>query len=400
MSSKTILEEVTLEQLYRHILALEGIKHHEEDPKKLNDAAEYIKKEMDSYGLEVKEQLFSLEGIDQKFRNIEAVLGEGVKPEILITSHYDTVENSPGANDNASAIAAMLEVARVLAKEKMDAFNIRFVSFTLEELHPARYTNLFNKRFELGLLDEKNRYKSYHTQQMVREFQKTFTRLIIKRKSFGEACKIAYDNIRTNLNEKERLYVEYLIESLQDIQTPTDWIGKTALVGSTKWVERAVEEGREVKGVINLETIGYTSKQTHSQKLPSKLFKLLPKYKVNMRKEVGDFIAIIGEKNSKKLAYRFFQQCKEIDLPAVNICLPMSFETIARRARDLLRSDHSPFWQRGIPALMITDTANFRYPYYHTEADTIDKLNFDFIRKVCQATLACVLELDGRKEKH
>ncbi len=57
---------------------------------------------------------------------------------------------------------------------------------------------------------------------------------------------------------------------------------------------------------------------------------------------------------------------------------------------DTLRSDHAPFWRENIPALMITDTANFRYPYYHTKADTIDKLDFDFIKKITQVTIATI----------
>ena len=58
-----------------------------------------------------------------------------------------------------------------------------------------------------------------------------------------------------------------------------------------------------------------------------------------------------------------------------------------------LRSDHAPFWKAGYPAIMITNTADFRTPYYHTPGDTIDKLDFDFIRKVCQATVMTVLDL-------
>ena len=42
---------------------------------------------------------------------------------------------------------------------------------------------------------------------------------------------------------------------------------------------------------------------------------------------------------------------------------------------------------------MITDTASFRNPFYHTEADIIDKLDFDFMKKVTQATIATILEL-------
>lgn len=59
----------------------------------------------------------------------------------------------------------------------------------------------------------------------------------------------------------------------------------------------------------------------------------------------------------------------------------------------LLRSDHAPFWREGIPALMITDTCDLRNPHYHQKSDTIDKLDFDFICKVCQATIKTILEL-------
>jgi len=78
--------------------------------------------------------------------------------------------------------------------------------------------------------------------------------------------------------------------------------------------------------------------------------------------------------------------------------IPFGFEKIAKWLMDLLRSDHGPFWRENIPALMITDTANFRYPYYHTEADTIDKLDFDFIKKVTQATIATVVKCNSTLE--
>jgi Zn-dependent M28 family amino/carboxypeptidase len=60
--------------------------------------------------------------------------------------------------------------------------------------------------------------------------------------------------------------------------------------------------------------------------------------------------------------------------------------------RDLLRSDHAPFWQNGIPGLFLTDMGDFRYPYYHTPADTIEKLNFDFLTRICKATIATAIQ--------
>lgn len=388
-----IVNQVDKERLYKHIAELEGIKHHEVNPKNLKDAADYIKKELEEYGLIVSEQKFSFESIAHEFRNIEGVIGEGEKPEILITSHYDTVPNSPGANDNASAVAAMLEAARILADQKIKGKNIRFVSFTLEELHPVRNSNMRQKRRELNLVDNNDRYVSSHTQQMVRLFYKKFYKLSLTN-SYEKASRIAFEEIKSQLDENEIKYAKYLIEVFSDLKSTTDWIGKTGLVGSSKWIKQAIKDKKEILGVLNLECIGYSSKGKHSQKLPSNLFKIFPKYKTNMIKEIGDFIAIVGDKNAKSLAKNFCKHCKNksIELPYVNLALPFSFQFIADKARDLLRSDHAPFMQYGIPAVMITDTANFRYPYYHTEADTIDKLDFNFMRKVCQVTIACALD--------
>ncbi len=396
MNLEKILEKVSIERMYEHILNIEGIKHHEVDPKKLNETAEYIKNELKNYGLMVSEQTFTLEGLDFTFRNIEGVIGEGTKPEILIVSHYDTVDKTPGANDNGSGITAMLEAARVLAENYKGNKNFRFVSFTLEELHPVQYSENRKKAKELGLIDDKKRILKYHTQKLLGKFTKLFFKLATSGNSYGEAGKQAYEKIQDELTEAEKEYFLYLVKTWKEIKSSTDWIGKTALVGSSKWVEQAIKDKREIIGVLNFETIGYTSKQNHSQRFPSKLFTLMPKYKTNMRKEIGDFIAVIGDKQSRWLAKRFCKNCKlkQIELPYANLALPFSFETIADKAGDLLRSDHAPFWQHGIPALMITDTANFRYPYYHTEADTIDKLDFEFIKKVCQAAIACTIDLD------
>ena len=109
----------------------------------------------------------------------------------------------------------------------------------------------------------------------------------------------------------------------------------------------------------------------------------------------GNFIAILGDLNSEKLAQSFCNQCKltSIDLPYASLQIPLTFEDITKFGLfDILRSDHAPFWREGIPALMLTDTANFRYPFYHTQADTIDKLDFDFMTKICKATIATAIE--------
>jgi len=391
-----IINQVDLERLYQHSLAIEGIRHFQVNPEKLAETADYIRKELKAYGLQVQEQVFTFDGIPYEFKNVEGILGDEKKPALLITSHYDTVQNSPGANDNGSGVVAMLEVARILAGQKMDDFCLRFVSFTQEETHPVFYSRLFKKRLELGLVDKKDRYLRFHTQQLVKNFLKQFWRFTATGKSYTEGAKLTFEKFKDDLDEREQAYFSYLLELLQELKDPTDWIGTTALVGSTKYVEKAMKEKRDILGVINLETIGYTSSRKHSQLIPSIIFKLFPKYRTNLRQEIGNFIGIISDKQSHALAKFFCQQCKKanIKLPYVNYCLPYNFETLAVKVRDSLRSDHAPFLKYGIPAIMVTDTANFRYPFYHTEADTIDKLDFHFIRKVCQATLVTALQFE------
>jgi Zn-dependent M28 family amino/carboxypeptidase len=55
-------------------------------------------------------------------------------------------------------------------------------------------------------------------------------------------------------------------------------------------------------------------------------------------------------------------------------------------AQDFLRSDHVPFWDAGLPAVQITDTANFRNPHYHRPSDTPDTLDYEFLADVIAAT--------------
>jgi hypothetical protein len=109
----------------------------------------------------------------------------------------------------------------------------------------------------------------------------------------------------------------------------------------------------------------------------------------------GNFLAVIGDGQSGFLSEAFHEQSAQpsVDLPHISLQLPLTFEQFAMGMPDLLRSDHAPFWRAGFPGLLLTDSAEFRYPYYHTPADTIDKLDFDFLAKVCQAVVATAMAL-------
>ncbi|RLI62955.1 MAG: hypothetical protein DRO63_08950, partial [Candidatus Gerdarchaeota archaeon] len=104
----------------------------------------------------------------------------------------------------------MLEVARILAGQKMDDFCLRFVSFTQEETHPIFYSRLFKKRLELGLVDKKDRYLRFHTQQLVKNFLKQFWRLISTGRSYIEGAKLTFEIFKDDLDEREQAYFSYL----------------------------------------------------------------------------------------------------------------------------------------------------------------------------------------------
>ena len=244
------IKKVDIERLYQHVLSVEGVKHPFVNPEKLNETADYIKSEFQQYGLSTNEQSFKIDGADMTFRNIEGYIGDGSKPEILVTSHYDTVRNAPGANDNGSAIAAMLEVARVLASEE-NAGSVRFVSFTLEELHPILVQQYRDKGLELGIIDKEYRYTSYHSHKMIKKFFSKVSTKLSKGKPMLESWEKSYDEIKDDLTDSEKEYCEYIIERRSHI-TRTSWIGELALVGSDYWVKQAIENEKKIKGVINL----------------------------------------------------------------------------------------------------------------------------------------------------
>ena len=98
----------------------------------LNDAAAYIRNEWTAQGYEVEAQYYQANGV--KCENLEISRTGKTKPQeiILVGAHYDTVEGSPGANDNASGIAALLELSRFFATIETER-TLRFVAFTNEE---------------------------------------------------------------------------------------------------------------------------------------------------------------------------------------------------------------------------------------------------------------------------
>jgi len=391
MNTDEIINSVDIDKLYQHVLQLEGVRHAVQNPDNLNKAADYIKREFESYGLAVNDIPFRTEGFDFTYRNIDCVINGGKTPEIIVTSHYDTVRNSPGADDNASACAVMLETARILATADLDK-TVRFISFSQEE--PCAYLEkqLLEHGKAAGLLDDQYRSKKYRHRSVLKKYWNLRRKAMYDGHSVAESWDKAMQSIEPGLTAEELGFIKKYQE-LYRLDDVVSFVGKTALVGSNHWAEKAKAANKQINGVINLEMVGYVTKKPGSQKFPPGVdISAFPNHGVNNEKPVGDFICIVSDDRSDTLGQVFFEQCKKIDLPAALLAVPMDITQIASVMPDLLRSDHAPFWKEDYPALMITDTAEFRTPYYHTAADKISTLDFKFMKKVCQATAMAAVE--------
>lgn len=151
---------------------------------------------------------------------------------------------------------------------------------------------------------------------------------------------------------------------------------ENGMIGSQAYAEQLKNEGVHVLGMLSLEMIGYTSQEKDSQKMP---FVLKPFYP-----NVGNFIALVGNAHSKKFLERVEKIFRDVGgLPVETLTLPGN-GGIFPEAR---LSDHSPFWDLGFPALLITDTSFYRNPNYHTAQDKIITLDLPFLYKVTEAVI-------------
>ena len=280
-------DTISIENLQQHVRSI----HFDRNPRdhyfELEQAAQYIQKEFLKVGLEVKEDLFQWEG--RFYRNIVAEKkGRSLSDRIFILgAHYDTVPGSPGADDNASAIAVLLEVARNIQALPLDS-TVKLIAFSIEE----------------------------------------------------------YDN-----------------------------------GGSAHYAGEARRAGEKILGMISLEMVGFTgSKQGYPPYFNSKYYP-----------NVGDFIGIIGNERSKALSERVYQSFKTHirELPSEYLLVQGNGEEMEEGRL----SDHSSFWDQGFPALMVTDTAFLRNPNYHLPSDTMETLNFEFMRKVAMGIFYSIVEL-------
>ncbi|MGI9381043.1 MAG: M28 family peptidase, partial [Methyloligellaceae bacterium] len=229
------------------------------------------------------EQAYELRG--ETYRNLICAFGPEDAPRVVIGAHYDVhFNNNPGADDNASGIAAIVELARLIKEhEPVLSHRIELVAFTLEE-------------------------------------QPHF---------------------------------------------------QTSDMGSYQYAEKLFRKNVPVKLMISVEMIGYFSDIPASQSYPTSFLKLLYPGR-------GNFIGVVGQALDRTIVKRAKRLLTvSPDLPVYSINAPAFIPGIDR-------SDHRNFWRFNFPAVMITDTANFRNPNYHTANDRPETLDYEKMKFVVE----------------
>jgi len=289
------LTAVSTARIEGHLAELVGVRHPQTAPQALERAAQYLRDRLGALGYRLEDQTFEDGG--REFANVLALKPGTRRPErrVLVLAHFDTVAGSPGADDNASGVAVLLEAAEVLSRLDLRQ-SVLFAGVNLEE----------------------------------------------------NACDDPQSGLR----------------------------------GSSALAVLASERGWGIEAVLVLESVGYAGPDV-PQTVPAGIPVEVPK--------AGDFIAVIGNEAGRDAVAAFcgvVERCR-LPLPYLPLLVPGNGELLP----DTRRSDHAPFWDLGYPAVMLTDTTNFRSPHYHRETDTAETLNLSFATEVCRAVVGTVMAL-------
>ncbi len=160
---------------------------------------------------------------------------------------------------------------------------------------------------------------------------------------------------------------------------------ETEQMGSLVYAKSCRQKEEKVVAMLSLETIGYYTDQENTQNYPFPFSAFYP--------STGNFIGFVSDLSSRKLLHQAIASFRK------NCKFPSQGAAIPRSVPGAGWSDHWAFWQHGYPAIMVTDTAPFRYPHYHTEEDTPGKIDYDRMTRVLTGLVAVVTDLVDSQTK-
>ncbi|MEN8198980.1 MAG: M28 family peptidase [Thermodesulfobacteriota bacterium] len=256
----------------------------------MDSTVRYLDKVLSDMGYVVQRQEFSSYKVTSV--NLEVEIPGHLYPEeiVVIGAHYDTVSDCPGANDNGSGVAALLQLASLLGDSRPQR-TVRLVAFANEE--------------------------------------------------------------------------------------PPFFFNNT--MGSTFYAARCRDRKEKIVGMLSLETIGYYSDKPNSQHYPFPFSIFYP--------STANFIGFVGNIRSRQLVRQTIKAFRNhTKFPSEGLAAPSFITGVGW-------SDHLSFWREGYPAIMVTDTAFYRYAPYHTSADTPEKINYERLARVVTGLVPTILEL-------
>ena len=279
-------------RLKQHVVAIASVPHNVKHYAALERAAQHIERTLEGLGYAVNRQVFSV--ADRPVRNIEVQreAQSAEAPSLVVGAHYNSYDIAPGANDNGSGVAAVLELARLLKQWQPQRVRLRLVLFVNEE--PPYY--------------------------------------------------------------------------------------RTPDMGSWRYAKLLSERGEKVHGMVSLETLGAFSETPGSQRYPVPFGLIFP--------STANFIAFVGLPGSRSFLHEVMASFRQ----------HTAFPSIGGTAADALVpgigwSDHWAFRSFSYPAIMVTDTALFRYPHYHLPSDTPDKVDYERLARITKGLERVVREV-------
>jgi Zn-dependent M28 family amino/carboxypeptidase len=153
------------------------------------------------------------------------------------------------------------------------------------------------------------------------------------------------------------------------------------LLGSSEFVAYLGQQAAwKIEEAHIFEMVGYCTHAPKSQRMP-------PGLPVMLAPDVGDFLGLLANRRSNAVAEKVLALAATY-VPTFPVLALKMYLGIEKYFSHLLRSDHAPFWEAGIPALMWTDTSEFRNSHYHQATDTPDTLDYEFMAQVAKLALA------------